>query len=161
VAHPEDVKRGGPSALVYLPAGEVYCAPVPGTAEGKVVFTQSFYKGKEVMDLMLTFVRGKMTSMVGSGPGFDRLRADHEAAGEGKDLFAFVDFGINPNLHIWPSSKVGNWVQSGMVSVGIGSNAWAGGDNKVPYSHRPRPGQHCHAGRKDNRRKRGVEDLAL
>jgi hypothetical protein len=136
VISPEDVKKGGPSVIVYLPAGEVSCAPVPGTAEGKVVFAHSFYNGKEVTDLTLTFARGKMTSMIGSGPGFDKLKADYEAVGEGKDLFAFVDFGINPDLRLWPSSRIGNWVQSGMVTVGIGNNStWAGGDNKVSYSY--------------------------
>jgi len=24
---------------------------------------------------------------------------------------SYVDFGINPNVKIWPASKLGNWVQ--------------------------------------------------
>jgi hypothetical protein len=71
--------------------------------------------------------------MTGSGPGFADLSAAYDAGGVGKELFAFIDFGINPNLRIWPASKLGNWIQSGMVTVGIGNNAWAGGDNKVSY----------------------------
>jgi leucyl aminopeptidase (aminopeptidase T) len=129
----DDVKKGGPAVTVYLPAGEVFCAPVPGTAEGKIVESQSFFNGKEISDLTLTFVAGKLTAMTGSGPGFTELKAEYDARGEGKELFAFVDFGINPNLKIWPTSKLGNWVQSGMVTVGIGNNTWAGGDNKVSY----------------------------
>ena len=129
----DDVKKGGPAVSVYLPAGEVYCAPVPGTAEGTVVMSQTYMNGKEVTDLKLTFVAGKVTQMTGSGPGFDDLKKEYDARGDGKELFAFVDFGINPNLHIWPASKVGNWVQSGMVTVGTGNNTWAGGDNKVSY----------------------------
>jgi aminopeptidase len=132
---PDDIKKGGPSVVVYLPAGEVFCAPVPGTAEGKAVISQSFYKGKEVNDLTMIFAKGKMTSLVGTGPGFENLKADYDASGEGKDQFAFIDFGINPNLQIWPASKIGNWVQSGMVSVGIGGNTWAGGDNKMSYAY--------------------------
>ena len=129
----DDVKKGGPAVSVYLPAGEVYCAPVPGSAAGKVVESQTFFRGKEVNNLTLTFVAGKLTEMTGSGPGFADLKAAYDAGGDGKELFAFVDFGINPNLHVWPASKLGNWIQSGMVSVGIGNNAWAGGDNKVSY----------------------------
>lgn len=129
----DDLKKGGPAVSVYLPAGEVYCAPVPGTAEGKVVESQTFFNGKEVTNLTLTFAGGKLTSMTGTGPGFEDLKKEYDARGVGKELFAFVDFGINPNLHIWPASKVGNWVQSGMVTVGIGNNTWAGGDNKVSY----------------------------
>ena len=129
----DDVKKGGPAVSVYLPAGEVFCSVVPGTATGKVVESQSFFRGKEVTNLTLTFVAGKVTEMTGSGPGFADLKAAYDANGEGKELFGFVDFGINPNLKVWPASKLGNWVQSGMVTVGIGNNAWAGGDNKVAY----------------------------
>ena len=50
-------------------------------------------------------------------------------------MFAFVDIGINPSLRLWPASKIGNWVQSGMITVGIGSNTWAGGDNKIGYGY--------------------------
>ncbi len=129
----DDVKKGGPAVSVYLPAGEVFCAPVAGSAAGKVVESQTFFRGKEVNNLTLTFAAGKLTAMTGSGPGFGDLKAQYDATGDGKELFAFVDFGINPNLHIWPASKLGNWIQSGMVTVGIGNNAWAGGDNKVSY----------------------------
>lgn len=129
----DDVKKGGPAVSVYLPAGEVYCAPVPATAEGKIVETLAYANGKEVNNLTLTFVAGKLTQMTGSGPGFEDLKKEYDARGDGKEMFAFVDFGINPNFKIWPTSKIGNWVQSGMVTVGIGNNTWAGGDNKVSY----------------------------
>jgi aminopeptidase len=129
----DDVKKGGPAVAVYIPAGEVFCSVVPGTASGKVVESQTFFRGKEVTNLTLTFVAGKLTEMTGSGPGFADLKASYDANPEGKELFGFVDFGINPNLKIWPTSKLGNWVQSGMVTVGIGNNTWAGGDNKVSY----------------------------
>ncbi|MEO7970282.1 MAG: aminopeptidase [bacterium] len=129
----DDMKKGGPAVSVYLPAGEVYAAPVPGTAEGTVVVSQTFSNGKEVTDLKLTFAGGKMTQMTGSGPGFDDLKKEYDARGDGKEIFSFVDFGINPNLHVWPASKLGNWIQAGMVTVGIGNNAWAGGENKLSY----------------------------
>ena len=129
----DDVKKGSPAVAVYIPAGEVYCSVVPATASGKIVEEQTFFRGKEVNKLTLTFVAGKLTEMTGSGPGFADLKASYDAGGEGKELFGFVDFGINPNLKIWPLSKVGNWVQSGMVTVGIGNNTWAGGENKVSY----------------------------
>ncbi len=129
----DDMKKGGPAVSVYLPAGEVYAAPVPGTAEGTVVVSQTFSNGKEVTDLKLTFAGGKMTQMTGSGPGFDDLKKEYDARGDGKEVFSFVDFGINPNLHVWPASKLGNWIQAGMVTVGIGNNGWAGGDNKLSY----------------------------
>ncbi len=129
----DDIKKGGPAVSVYLPAGEVFAAPVPGTAEGTVVETLTYMNGKEVNNLKLTFVAGKLTSMTGSGPGFEDLKKQYDANGDGKEMFAFVDLGINPNFKVWPASKLGNWVQSGMVTVGTGNNTWAGGDNKVSY----------------------------
>jgi leucyl aminopeptidase (aminopeptidase T) len=130
----EDVQKGGPAVSVYLPAGELYTTPVAGTAEGKIVIAQSYYRGKEMTNLTLVFAAGKMTSMNGTGPGFDALKKDYDATADpGKDMFSYVDFGINPNLKIWPASKVGNWVQAGMVSLGTGNNTWAGGDNKAAF----------------------------
>lgn len=120
---------------VYLPAGEVYVAPVPGTAEGKVVRAKEYYQGKEMENLVLTFSAGKLTSMTGSGPGFELLKKAYDAAGEGKDLFAVVDFGINPNVKLPANSSVATWVPAGTVTVGVGNNVWAGGDNKTPYGH--------------------------
>ena len=83
----------------------------------------------------MTFAAGKLTSITGSGPGFEPLKALYDAAGEGKDLFAVVDLGINPNVKLPASSAVGTWVPAGTVSVGIGNNIWAGGDNKSTYTY--------------------------
>jgi aminopeptidase len=130
----DDVQKGGPLVSVYLPAGEVFTAPVAGTAEGKVLIAQQFYRGKEITNLTLIFTGGKLTSMTGTGPGFDAMKKDYDAVTDpGKDLFSYIDFGINPNLKIWPASKVGNWVQAGMVSLGTGFNTWAGGDNRASF----------------------------
>ncbi len=130
----EDIKQGGPSLSVYLPAGEVFTTPVPGTAEGKVVHTRSFYRGKQVDNLTLTFAGGKVTEVSGSGPGYADLKAGYDAVEDArKDLFGFVDLGINPNVTLPAGSTVGTWVPAGAVTVGTGSNTWAGGDNSVPY----------------------------
>ena len=48
---------------------------------------------------------------------------------EGKELLGFVDIGINSNMKLAPSTKLGNWVSAGMVSVGTGNNTWANGTN--------------------------------
>ena len=102
-------------------------------SEGYFQGQKDFFRGKEITNLIVSFVGGKVTSMTGSGPGFQDMKAEYDAAGPGKELFSFVDFGINPGLHIWPTSKLGNWIQAGMVTVGTGNNTWAGGDVKVPY----------------------------
>jgi len=130
----EDVQKGGPAVSVFLPAGEVYTTPVPNSADGKIMIAQDFFRGKEMTNVAIIIVSGKVTSLTGSGPGFDAMKKEYDATTDpGKDLFSYIDFGINPNLKIWPASKVGNWVQAGMVSVGTGINTWAGGDNKSTF----------------------------
>ena len=130
----EDVQKGGPGVSVYLPAGEVYTTPVAGTAEGKIVRAQSFFRGKELNNIAIIIVGGKVTSITGSGPGFEEWKKAYDAVTDaGKDMVSFIDFGINPNLKIWPASKIGNWVQAGMVTIGTGNNLWAGGDNKAGF----------------------------
>jgi len=131
----DDMKKGPSGQSVYLPAGEVYVTPVPGTAEGKVVRAKDYYQGKEINNLTLTFAAGKLTSLTGSGPGFDLMKAAYDAAGEGKDLFAVVDFGINSNVKLPANSAVATWVPAGTVTVGVGNNVWAGGDNKTAYGY--------------------------
>jgi aminopeptidase len=131
----EDMKKGPAALNVYLPAGEVYVTPVAGTAEGKVVRAKDYYQGKEINNLTLNFAAGKLTSMTGTGPGFDLLKAACDASGEGKDLFAVVDFGINPNVKLPTNSQIATWVPAGTVTVGVGNNVWAGGDNKTAYGY--------------------------
>jgi leucyl aminopeptidase (aminopeptidase T) len=131
----DEAQKGGAGSSVYLPAGEVYVTPVAGTAEGKIVRAREYFQGEEIQNLTLTFVAGKLTSMSGSGPGFEPLKALYDAAADGKDLFAVVDLGINPNVKLPASSVVGTWVPAGTVTIGIGNNIWAGGNNKSAYGY--------------------------
>ena len=128
----EDMQRGGAACQVWLPAGEVYVAPVPGTAEGKVVVDRQFYQGKEILGLTLTFKAGKLTSMTAKS-GLEPLKALYDAAGPGKDLFAAIDLGINPNVRLLPGSHMVAWMPVGMVTVGFGNNTWAGGENNASF----------------------------
>lgn len=129
----EDLKKGFASSQVYLPAGEAFLAPVKGTAEGKVVVDRQFYQGKEINGLTLNFKAGKLTSMTAKS-GLDPLKKLYDAAEPGKEEFAFIDFGLNPNVQLKAGSKMVAWMPAGMVTVGIGNNIWAGGENKNAYS---------------------------
>ena len=128
----DDMQRGGPACQVFLPAGEVYLAPVVGTAEGKVVVDRQFFQGEEIQRLTLTFKAGKLTSMTAKS-GLEPLKALYDASGPGKELFALIDIGINPNVHLVSGSSMVAWMPAGMVTVGIGGNTWAGGENTVTY----------------------------
>jgi leucyl aminopeptidase (aminopeptidase T) len=128
----DDVQRGFAASQVYLPAGEVFLAPVPGTARGKIVIDRMWFNGKEVDELALTFAAGKVTALTGK-PGYEVVKARYDVAGPGKEDFAFIDVGINPNLKIPEGSRLLNWTAAGMVAIGIGGNTWAGGSNNCPY----------------------------
>jgi aminopeptidase len=131
----EEAKQGGAAVNVYLPAGEVYVTPVDGTAEGKIVRPKEYFEGKEIQNLTLTFAGGKLTSMTGSGPGFEPLKALYDAASPGKEMFSVVDLGINPKVQLPADAAVGTWVPAGTITVGMGNNLWAGGTNKTPYAY--------------------------
>jgi len=129
----EDFRKGPGNYDVWLPAGEVYLTPTSGTAEGKVVVEKYFSEGKVVEGLTLTFKAGKVISITAKS-GFERMKKVYDASGEGKDEFAFLDFGINPNVKIPQGSDMVAWMPAGMVTVGIGNNTWVGGENNVGYS---------------------------
>jgi aminopeptidase len=131
----DEARQGGAAVNVYLPAGEVYVTPVAGTAEGKIVRPREYYEGKEIQNLTLTFAGGTLTSMTGSGPGFEPLKAFYDAAGAGKEMLAVVDFGINPSIKLPADALVGTWVPAGTVTVGVGNNTWAGGTNNTPFAY--------------------------
>ena len=118
--------------MIWLPAGEVFLAPVPGTASGKIIVDRQIFQGRPITNLELTFDEGRLTDM-SAGSDADALRAYFDAAGPGKDVFSFVDVGINPNVKIPPGSDMMAWMASGMITVGCGGNLWAGGDNNCPF----------------------------
>lgn len=128
----EDVKKGGAACQVWLPAGEVFLSVVPGTAEGKVVVERQFFQGKEIAGLTLVYKAGKLASMTARS-GLEPLKALYDAAGPGKDSFGAIDIGINPNVRHLPGSRMVSWVPAGMVTLTLGTDSWAGGDNGVSF----------------------------
>jgi aminopeptidase len=129
----DKVKKGGAGCQVWLPAGEVYLTPVAGTAEGKVVVERLLWEGKEVAGLSLTFKKGKLTEMKARS-GLERIQSLYDTAGAGKEAFSFLDVGINPAVQLPKSSPGGLFMAAGTVTVGVGNNVWAGGENKSPFT---------------------------
>jgi leucyl aminopeptidase (aminopeptidase T) len=123
----DDVAKG--NTQVFLPAGEAAVITAEGSGTGKFVIEKDYFQGKEMHNVVLNFENGKLTSMTGEGDGFAAMKASYDAFGEGKDLLSYIDVGINPSYTLAPTSKYGNWVSAGMVSLGTGNNMWAGGTN--------------------------------
>ncbi|MHC4768747.1 MAG: aminopeptidase [Planctomycetota bacterium] len=128
----EDRYTGGPACQVWLPAGEVYVTPVPGTAEGTFVAGTFFFEGQRIEGLELRFSDGKLVSMKAKGD-ITALKQRYDAAPAGRELFAVLDIGINPDIQEAAGSHMVTWMGAGTISIGIGGNTWAGGENDVPY----------------------------
>jgi len=127
----EEVKAGGAACLVWLPAGEVYLAPLQGSAEGTVVIDRSWYDDKEIRDLKLVFKAGKLVEMSAKS-GFESLKVAYDAAGPGKDEFGMIDIGINPKFPA--NGQVLSYIPAGMVTIGLGGDSWAGGTNNSEFA---------------------------
>jgi aminopeptidase len=132
----EDRKKGGPAVSVWLPAGEVFLTPVPGTANGVVVADHLFFQGDRIEGLRLEVKNGKMVGMTANS-GLDPLKKYYELAGPGKDIFGVVDIGINPSIKLPEGGAVNVWSRAGAVTVVVGNNSWAGGENRVNFSVSP------------------------
>ncbi|MEE8155173.1 MAG: aminopeptidase [Phycisphaerales bacterium] len=128
----DDRYAGGAACQVWLPAGEVYVTPVASAARGTFVADTFFFEGKRINGLKLTFRDGKLASMTAQSD-ITALRDRYDAAPAGRDLFAALDIGINPDVTAPTGSRMVTWMSAGTISVGIGNNTWAGGDNDVPF----------------------------
>jgi leucyl aminopeptidase (aminopeptidase T) len=129
----DDRKKGGAATTVWLPAGEVFLTPVPGTATGVLVSDADYFRGERVEGLRLEFKAGKMTSMTAKS-GLEPIKAMYDAAGSGKDLVGVIDIGINPSVKPPEGKALQVWSQAGTVTVVVGNNTWAGGDNQVTFA---------------------------
>ncbi len=129
----DDRKKGGAATSVWLPAGEVFLTPVPGTANGVVVTDEDYLQGHRIEGLRLQFKDGRLTSMTAKA-GLEPLKALYDAAGPGKDLLGVIDIGINPGVKAPEGKALRVWSQAGTVTVVVGNNTWAGGDNQVQFA---------------------------
>lgn len=123
-----DQRRGGAASSVWLPAGEVFLTPEPGSAEGVVVADRYVYEGRAIEQLRLTFRHGRMVGMSAKS-NLAELQAFYAAAPAGKDELGVIDVGINPNIAVPDGTSLAAWMPAGMVTLVLGANDWAGGDN--------------------------------
>jgi aminopeptidase len=126
----EDAKSGPQAQTVWLPAGEVYVRVAPGSANGTLVADRLTSEGEEIEGLRLEVKNGRVTSL-SAAKGLDRFKARYDAASAGKDAITVLDIGVNPNMTIPDNSKLRTFVPSGMVTVFVGNDTWAGGTNSA------------------------------
>jgi leucyl aminopeptidase (aminopeptidase T) len=126
----QEARAGGASSLAFLPAGEAYISIVPGSAEGKIVCDSLSSRGREIQNLTVNFRNGKVASINARGVAMPH----YNAAGPGKDELGWLSIGLNPDIAIPRGIKPQCPTPAGMVTLGLGGNLWAGGDNAEPYS---------------------------
>jgi leucyl aminopeptidase (aminopeptidase T) len=128
----QDRQPNNPNCQAWLPAGEVYVTPVPGTANGTFVVEHCFFEGEQIDNLKLEFRNGRLTSMTAQGE-MKQLKRRYDGAAEGRDLLAVIDLGINTNVRVPRDSRLVTYMAAGTITIGVGNNSWAGGDNDVPF----------------------------
>lgn len=125
-----DIKAGGANVSAWLPAGEVYVTPVPGSVDGKIVDDRLLFEGKEVTGVTVEVKKGKITA-ISAASGWEVVKGHYDAAGPGKNEIGLFDLGINPAIKT--GGKLESWIGAGMVTIGAGNNTWAGGAIKEPF----------------------------
>jgi leucyl aminopeptidase (aminopeptidase T) len=118
---------------VWLPAGEVFTAPEVASVNGTVVLASAEYRGIRIKDLRLTFVNGRLTQIEAAQNAEVLKEALAKSSGD-KDLFSFVDLGVNPNSRTIKNSSYHTFEMSGMVTIGIGQAPWAESPNKSEFA---------------------------
>jgi leucyl aminopeptidase (aminopeptidase T) len=120
-------------AQVWLPAGEVFTAPQPTSANGTVFVPLAEYRGIKIKDLKLTFQAGKVTKIEAAQNAEALKQAIAQSTGD-KDLFSFIDIGTNPNNTMFKNSDYCSYTMAGMVTIGIGNAPWAASPNKSDFA---------------------------
>ena len=54
-------------------------------------------------------------------------------------MLGVLDIGINPGLKLPAEKPIYPWSLAGMVTISVGNNTWAGGDNAVSFGLAPVP----------------------
>jgi len=115
----------GPSS-VWLPAGEAYTSTKD--ANGVLVIPWTSFRGNEIKNLKLTFKNGEMTEF--SADSNAKVLKDYFAASSPKTKqLSLISLGLNPNSKSPAGSHYFSWEMGGMVTIVLGNNSWAGGDN--------------------------------
>jgi len=117
-----------------LPSGEAYCSPVEGTTNGRVV-VQKGWCPELKENMIMTFRKGKVTSIDGGGQVGNRLR---ELLSFGKEEEPYLSrrnhaelgVGTNPNAKR-PDITLEAEKIRGTVHIGIGDNSHMGGAVKA------------------------------
>ena len=124
-----DVVTGSGAASVWLPAGEAYATVASGSAAGTLVVPSMNFRGQLLEDLRMTFDGGRLVDLA-VGEGNPKLLQEFLAASSDQaKTLSVVDIGLNTKSRPAAGSRHLSWEMGGLVTLGLGNNAWAGGTN--------------------------------
>ena len=111
---------------VWLPAGEAYgCVHA---ASGTLVVPWMSFRGVPIENLKMTFKNGEVTEM--SADSNQAMLEEYFATSSSKLKYAsLIDFGLNPHSRSPNGTHYYSWEMGGMLTLGLGNNSWAGGEN--------------------------------
>lgn len=120
-----DQNRSRGDLYAWLPAGDAFMAVEPSSANGTIVMPAYYHMGKKYINLKFEFKEGLLKEVSGHK---DALRIKEFLISEDiPDLpLSSIDIGLNPESKVVGDFR--SFEMSGMVSLGIGDNDWAGGD---------------------------------
>jgi len=125
-----DLRR--PGSFGNLPAGEVYLAPVEGTAQGKLVLEWAATR-KLKRPLTLVIENGMVKLIRGNEPFVDELHARFESSPLNANI---AELGIGTNDR---AKRPDNILESekilGTAHIALGDNSTFGGKTKAPFHH--------------------------
>ena len=126
VGRTSDVQAPTGPANVWLPAGEAYgCVHA---ASGTLVVPWMSFRGVPIENLKMTFKNGEVTEM--SADSNQAMLEEYFATSSSKLKFAsLIDFGLNPHSRSPKGTHYYSWEMGGMLTLSLGGNLWAGGDN--------------------------------
>ncbi len=121
----ETADKSGPSES-WLPAGEVYITIDPTSANGTLVVPYLDFRDHDISNLKLTFKNGTISSME-ADENIQVLEKALNLSTGIKNALSYLDIGLNPDSHPLEGSDYLSFEMGGVITVGVGSNLWAGG----------------------------------
>jgi aminopeptidase len=112
-----------------LPAGEVFCAPIEVSAEGRAVFDLAFYKGERITGIDVVFDKGKVVSVSceENETVFKEVLANAHGA---KDVIGEFGIGLNPEVTRAVGYVITDEKLIGSIHIALGENRGFGGENE-------------------------------
>ncbi len=127
VISPGDIERGDVGN--NLPAGEVFCAPVENSANGRAYFDLAFYRGNRIEGIDAVFKDGRLVKAEAEKNG-QLFRQVLEHSQGDKDVIGEFGIGINPEVRKAIGYTITDEKIIGSIHIAVGENRMFGGKNE-------------------------------